>query len=116
MATINHVHRLQTTLNPYGQSVIWETVTETNATGSAFNVAFAKTSITFQAIGTIGGATLTFQGSLDGTNWFTLKTSAGLDATLTAAGGLSISNLPIYVRPSSSGGSGSDMDILCFAS
>lgn len=55
---------------------------------------------TWQATGSFGGATLTFQGSNDGTNWFTLTNAAGgAAAALTAAGGLATIELPLYVRP-----------------
>lgn len=54
----------------------------------------------FTAFGTWGGATLTIQGSNDGTNWFTLSNAAGgTGATFTADGGKSIIELPRYVRP-----------------
>lgn len=54
----------------------------------------------FQAVGTWGGATLTIQGSNDGTNWFTLSNAAGATAaTFTADGGKAIIELPRYVRP-----------------
>lgn len=54
----------------------------------------------FQAVGTWGGATLTIQGSNDGTNWFSLSNAAGAAAaTFTADGGKSIIELPRYVRP-----------------
>lgn len=55
---------------------------------------------TWQAAGTWGGATLTLQGSNDGTNWFTLANAAGgAAATLTANGGMATVELPRYVRP-----------------
>lgn len=55
---------------------------------------------TWQAVGTWGGAVLTFQGSNDGTNWFGLTNAAGGSAaTLSANGGLSTIELPRYVRP-----------------
>lgn len=54
----------------------------------------------FTATGTWGGATLTIQGSNDGTNWVTLNNAAtGTGATLTADGVLQIIELPRYVRP-----------------
>jgi hypothetical protein len=54
----------------------------------------------WQASGAFGGATLSFQGSNDNVNWFTLSNAAGgAAATLTAAGGLSTIELPRFVRP-----------------
>lgn len=55
---------------------------------------------TWQAQGTWGGATLTLQGSNDGSNWFTLSNAAGAAAvTLTASAGVATIELPLYVRP-----------------
>lgn len=55
---------------------------------------------TWQATGTFGGATVAFQGSNDGTNWFSLTNAAGGAAVaLVAAGGCSTVELPLYVRP-----------------
>lgn len=55
---------------------------------------------TWQAVGTWGGATLAFQGSNDGTNWFPLTNAAGGSAaTLSANGGLATVELPRFVRP-----------------
>lgn len=54
----------------------------------------------FQAAGTWGAATLTIQGSNDGTNWFTLSNAAGATAaTFSGDGGKTIIELPRYVRP-----------------
>ncbi len=53
-----------------------------------------------QATGTFGGATVTWQGSNDGTNWFTCTNVAGSTAaSLTAAGGMQIIERPRYYRP-----------------
>lgn len=114
MTTISLAQQSLASKSALGQLVLWETLTETNVDGSALLCAFADKAITFQAIGTIGGATVTFQGSLDGTNWFTLKDSTGADAALTAVGGLTIPALPLYVRPLVSGGSGVDLDVYAF--
>lgn len=55
---------------------------------------------TWQANGTWGGATLIFQGSNDNVNWFTLTNAAGgLATSLTANGGMSTIELPLFVRP-----------------
>lgn len=54
----------------------------------------------FQAVGTWGGATLTIEGSNDGTNWAPLSNAAGgTAATFTANGAKTIIELPRYVRP-----------------
>ncbi len=55
---------------------------------------------TFQVAGTFGGATLTLEGSNDGTNWATLSNAAGgTAATFTTAGIKTVIELPRYVRP-----------------
>lgn len=65
----------------------------------------------FQAFGTWGGATVVLQGSNDGTNWVTLKDN-GTDISLTADGAFEFSTAMLYVRPSISGGSGDDVDVI----
>lgn len=47
-----------------------------------------------------GGATMAFEGSNDGSNWFALtKVGGSTAATLTAAGGAQTNELPKFVRP-----------------
>jgi hypothetical protein len=48
--------------------------------------------------GTFGG-TVTLQGSLDGTNWFTLDDTEGNPATFTSAGMVELSTAVPYFRP-----------------
>lgn len=43
--------------------------------------------------------TLTIQGSLDGTNWFTLRDVAGTDVTFTAEAYFEICTAVSYIRP-----------------
>lgn len=67
--------------------------------GSPFEM-LDKSDICIQATGTFGGATVTMQGSNDGTNWFTCNNVAGSTAaSLTAAGGMQIIERPRYMRP-----------------
>lgn len=55
---------------------------------------------TFTATGTWGGATLTIEGSGDGTTWVPLNSAAGgTAATATADKALAIIEIPRYVRP-----------------
>ena len=61
---------------------------------------------TFAAFGTFGGGTVTLQGSLDGTNWFTLRDPQGANVALTAAGIRSVLEAPSFIRPLVTGGSG----------
>lgn len=66
----------------------------------------------FQAFGTWGGATVVLQGSNDGTNWVTLKDPTGTDISLTANGAFEFATAMLYVRPSISGGTGDDVDVI----
>lgn len=59
-----------------------------------------KSECCIQATGTFGGATLVWQGSNDGTNWFTCNNVAGGTAvSLTAAGGMQVIERPRHMRP-----------------
>lgn len=62
--------------------------------------------------GTFGGATVVLQGSNDGTNWGTLYDLAGNAISLTAAGVREFSSSCLYIRPSSSGGAGDNVDVV----
>ena len=57
-----------------------------------------------QVTGTFGSATITLQVSNDGTNYVTLKDSAGADISLTSAGMREFSTAALYLKPTSSGG------------
>jgi len=61
-----------------------------------------------------GGSTLTIQGSNDGTNWFTMKKADGSGASaLTADGGFTSIERPVYVRASLASGTGT-VNVLAF--
>lgn len=103
------------------EMVLWETVT-CGDTGSAYEVPDYATSLTVQVHGTFTNsaspadtATLTMQGSNDGTNWSTLHADDGNEITFTAAGMEIIAELPRYVRPSLSLTTGGDVDVWLFA-
>lgn len=90
--------------------VVWADLTNTDADGAAVEwCQWADRCV--QVTGTFGGATLTIQGSNDGTNWATLNNAQGTAATFTAAGLKQIVELPRYVRPLLSGGSGSTLAV-----
>lgn len=65
-----------------------------------------------QMAGTWGGATIVLQGSNDGINWVTLKDPSGTDISLTANGAFEFGTAMLYMRPSPSGGSGDDVDVI----
>lgn len=102
------------------EMVLWETVTCSD-TGSAYEVPNWATSLTVQVHGTFTDdaspaetATLTMQGSNDGTNWSTLHADDGNNVTFTAAGMEIIAELPMYIRPSLNKTSGGDVDVYLF--
>lgn len=64
-----------------------------------------------QVTGTFGGATIALQVSNDGTNFVTLKDSAGTDITFTAAGMAEFSTAALYVKPTSSGGTSDNVTV-----
>jgi len=64
-----------------------------------------------QIEGTFGGATITVQGSNDGTNWQTLTDPQGNAISTTAAKLEQIEELTRYVRVISSGGTGTNVNV-----
>ena len=60
-----------------------------------------------QIFGAFDGATMTWQGSNDGSTFATLHDPQGADLAFTAAGILAVSEVTRYMRPSVSGGGGS---------
>lgn len=64
-----------------------------------------------QAAGDFGGATVTVEGSNDGTNYATLKDPAGNPATFTAAGIKQIQEFTLYVRVTTAGGTDSALTV-----
>jgi hypothetical protein len=68
-------------------------------------------------MGTLGGATITIQGSneLTPTNWATLHDVNGDDLAFTAAGMQVIAENVTHIRPLLSGGAGSDVDVIMLA-
>jgi len=97
--------------------VTWETLTNSNTAGTAYEPARMRgLAGTVQVTGTPDSATLVLQGSNDGTNWVTLKDTLGSDISFTAAGYAEFSTAFRYLRPSTSGGSGSqDLDVIICA-
>jgi hypothetical protein len=66
-----------------------------------------------QAIGTISGATLTIEGSNDGTNWETLNNAQGgaLSFTSLASTLKQIVERPRYIRPKLAGGTATGIGV-----
>jgi hypothetical protein len=63
---------------------------------------------TVQFIGTIGGATYGMEGSMDGTNFTPLTTNGEDVIALTAAGMVWIWENPKFIRPTHTGGGGTE--------
>ena len=109
---------LTRTTNGDRDLVTWETLTSANAAGTVYESDGLRMAVaTFQAFGTFDGATLVLQGSNDGTNWVTIVDSSTTSPiSLTAAGYAEISTAFAYIRPSTSGGGGSqDIDCILVA-
>lgn len=99
----------QPTKNIEFKTILWETITETNADGAAFEgAAYRDRSV--QVVGTFGGTTASLQGSNDGVNWVNLTTPAGAALTFAAAGIKAVGEFTRYVRPFVTGGTGVDLD------
>jgi hypothetical protein len=64
-----------------------------------------------QITGTFGGATVTLQGSNDGTNYFILKDFTGTDVSATSATMFDLSTAVLYVKPVVTGGAGYSINV-----
>lgn len=70
----------------------------------------------WMATGTWGGATLTLEGSMDGSTWVALKDVNGAAATLTTDGAIHVQNCPLYMRPNLTVvGVGAAITVTCLA-
>lgn len=89
----------------------WEALGDADD-GAPVSVGYAA-DITVQAIGTFGSATVRLQGSNDGINWHNMTQKGGTTALgFTAAGVHSINEMPAYIRPHTTGGTGTDVDVI----
>lgn len=96
---------------PVGKaSVVTWSAMATGDTGSAVqSPGFSDRSV--QVEGTFGGATVTIQGSNDGTNYYTLTDTAGVALTFTSAGLRQMLQITRYVRPAVTAGAGSALKV-----
>ena len=91
--------------------IFWEAVNCGN-TGDPQEIGSWVKSAYVQVTGDPNSQTLTMQGSIDGTTYFSLTKADGSTAmTFAAAGGLPVVQLPRYIRPSLGGSSGGDVDV-----
>lgn len=97
------------TSNDKYQTFTWAGVTQADTFGAA--AVGRLRDITVQMFGTIGGTTVTLQGSMDGTNFAGL--SDGAEAiSLTAAGLARVAERPRFMKPSRSGGTGVNITVV----
>ncbi len=89
--------------NDRATTVTWTSVTETD-TATAAGQLGRYPDKTVQVTGTFDSATVTMQGSMDGSNWTNLTTNGVTAASLTAAGMLWLWETPLYIKPLISGG------------
>src|ERR1700678_858261 len=64
-----------------------------------------------QVVGTFSSATLVFEGSNDGVNYFTLSNPSGTALTFTAAGLMQVTEATAWVRPHVTAGSGASLTV-----
>lgn len=102
-----------------GATVTWGTTTISGlATGAKANLGAYAGRWTLQVDGTYGGATWTLQGSNDGTTWATLHDTAPTQVALTYNVGnklLDVLERPKYVRMITSGGTGTALVAILYA-
>ena len=94
--------------------ITWEAMGDDD-TGTSIEV-YSYPDKTIQFSGTWGGATVILQGSQDGTTWKTLVDSSGIALSFTVDSDIKlIRDNPRFLRASSSGGSGTDVDVIITA-
>lgn len=101
----------RTALEFGSESVVW---TGLSTADTAIGVYANKTTGAvgaMQCTGTFGGATITLQGSNDGSNFYAITDPAGNDVVLTADGIIDFSTAAAYIRPASSGGTADDVTV-----
>ena len=90
--------------------VTWPALAGTDD-GSPFRVP-SSADLTFQVVGTFGGATCTLQGSNNGTDWHALTQRGGTAGmAYTSAASHACNENPLFVRPNITGGSGSALTV-----
>ena len=94
------------------RTITWETLTTTDPTGTPAQwCEYDKRCVSIT--GTFGGATVTLQGSNDGTNYFTLTDQQTVAISKTAAALEQVNELPLLVKPVVTGGDGTtDIDVI----
>lgn len=70
------------------------------------------TDASYQVTGTFGGATVTIEGSNDGTNYVTLTDPSATAISFTATGLSQILQIVRFIRPKVTGGSGASINVI----
>lgn len=102
-------------LSTQAVSYKWETIGEGDSGQPVECVDYLYRTITVE--GTFGGTTITIQGRNDASGtWATLKDSLGNDLSFTSATEPKlIGVIPRFIRPLSTSGSGTDVDVVMVA-
>jgi len=90
--------------------VTWATLGGTDD-GAPFRLP-CSADLTFQVVGTFGGATCALQGSNNGSTWHPLTQSSGTsNMSYTTAACHASNETPLFVRPNITGGTGSSITV-----
>ncbi len=93
---------------------LWEALVTGSLDGEAIEIP-GRADMCVQVVGTFDTATLTMQGSNDGTNWAPLTDPADADIAMTVTGISQIMEKTKFVRPLvSSVGATTDLDVFLF--
>jgi hypothetical protein len=108
-----------TTVNPptgsssSAKSVIvttWTPIGDSDTCTGVENPAFADQTV--QVIGTFASATVVIQGSNDNSHWATLTDPLNNNISFTSTGMATLLQNPLWIRPNSTGGSGSSITVI----
>lgn len=108
MATVNPTI---TQLGADAAKIVWA-LDNTDADGAPVDKHWADyADRTVSVDGTFGGATITIQGSADGSSWASLSDPSGSPVAMTAADVAVLSETPLKTRPALTGGAGSTVNV-----
>lgn len=111
MATRTATISINNTQAPFYTRVIWSGITESDTGGSAIIKPTLKRGTVIFG-GTFNGGTLSLQGSIDGSNYATLKDFLGNTITATAVTTFEFETLTPFIQVANNGsGSSEDVDV-----
>ena len=95
-----------------GMALFTWTPLTTGDTGAPITTGYSA-DLTIQVFGTFGGATVTFQGSNDGTNWHPLTQRGGTaNMAYTSAANHMCQEMPAFIRPAVTGGTSTSVTVI----